>query len=140
MAIYPVRIPKINRKSGGGNSLQKVGNPVYGQRGLFSGDWNTPVGGEYQSRQVIGDDSSEDVLGHVSALVKKTGVMCEVVVGLHIDTSGVVQMADILKSSGNRACDSAVEKWAPTTRWTTAYNRDEPVAVWITQPVRIETE
>lgn len=83
--------------------------------------------------------SSGDVLGHLSALVKKTGVMCEVVVGLHIDTTGVVKAADILKSSGNRACDSAVEKWAPTTRWTTAYNRDEPVAVWIAQPVRIET-
>jgi len=82
----------------------------------------------------------DDVLGHMPDLVKKTGVTCEVVVGLHIDTSGVVKAADILKSSGNRACDSAVEKWAPTTRWTTAYNRDEPVPVWIAQPVRIETE
>jgi hypothetical protein len=84
--------------------------------------------------------SSDDVLGHLPTLVKKTGVTCEVVVGLHIATSGVVKTADILKSSGNQACDSAVEKWAPTTRWTTAYNRDEPVAVWIAQPVRIESE
>jgi len=51
-----------------------------------------------------------------------------------------VTATQILKSSGQQGCDSAAEKWAKTTSWTTAFNRDQPVVVWISQPVSIKTE
>lgn len=81
-----------------------------------------------------------DVLAHVPAILRKAGVSCRVVVGLRIDLEGRVTETRILQSSGAPECDDAVERWARTTTWTTAYNRDVPVAVWIAQPVEVSTE
>jgi TonB family protein len=60
--------------------------------------------------------------------------------GIRIDTSGNVTATDLLKSSGNSACDQAAQEWAKTTRWSTVYNRDQAVVVWIDQPITIETQ
>jgi len=60
--------------------------------------------------------------------------------GMRIDTSGNVTATDLLRSSGNSACDTAAQQWAKTTRWSTAYNRDQPVVVWISQRLVIETQ
>jgi protein TonB len=84
--------------------------------------------------------SPEDILRFVPPLLKRSGVQCELTVGIHIDTAGNVTATDLLKSSGNQGCDRAAQEWARTTRWTTAYNRDEPVRVWIAQPVSIQTQ
>jgi TonB family protein len=83
--------------------------------------------------------TADDILRHIPPLLQKSGVQCDLAVGLRIDTSGNVTATQILKSSGNQSCDSAAEKWAKTTSWTTAYNRDQPVVVWISQPVSITT-
>lgn len=83
--------------------------------------------------------SAEDILRHVPPLLKKSGVSCNVTIGIKIDTAGAVTATDLLKSSGNAGCDQAAQQWAKTTRWTTAYNRDQPVTVWIAQPVAITT-
>ncbi len=82
---------------------------------------------------------AEDILRHVPALLKRAGLSCSLTVGIRIDTGGNVTATDMLKSSGNQGCDQAAETWARTTRWTTAFNRDQAVTVWIAQPVSITT-
>jgi TonB family protein len=72
-------------------------------------------------------------------MLKRSEVSCSLTMGIRIDTSGEVTATDLLKSSGNAACDTAAREWAKTTRWSTAYNRDQPVIVWISQPLTIET-
>lgn len=84
--------------------------------------------------------TAKDILRHVPALLQRSGVACELAVGLRIDTSGQVTATQILKASGNQACDNAAQQWAKTTTWSTAFNRDQPVVVWISQPVSITTE
>jgi TonB family protein len=84
--------------------------------------------------------TADDILRHIPPLLQKSGVQCDLAVGLRIDTSGNVTATQILKSSGQQGCDSAAEKWAKTTSWTTAFNRDQPVVVWISQPVSIKTQ
>jgi len=83
--------------------------------------------------------SPDDVVDHVPTLLKRTGFRCELTVGIHVDRQGKVTATDMLRSSGNNACDLAAEEWARDTSWTVAYNRDEPVAVWIAQPLTIES-
>jgi TonB family protein len=73
-------------------------------------------------------------------MLKRSGVSCSLTVGIRIDTSGTVTATDLLASSENDACDTAAREWAKTTRWSTAYNRDQPVIVWISQPLTIETQ
>ncbi|HKY60868.1 MAG TPA: energy transducer TonB, partial [Gemmatimonadota bacterium] len=73
--------------------------------------------------------TADDILRHIPPLLQKSGVQCDLAVGLRIDTSGNVTATQILKSSGQQGCDSATEKWAKTTSWTTAFNRDQPVVV-----------
>ena len=84
--------------------------------------------------------SPDDILRHVPALLKRSGVSCNLTVGIRIDTQGNVTATDMLKSSGNPGCDSAADAWARTTKWTTAFNRDQAVVVWIAQPVSITTQ
>lgn len=83
---------------------------------------------------------ADDILRHVPALLKRAGVSCSLTVGIRIDTGGAVTATDMLKSSGTPACDQAAQTWARTTRWSTAYNRDQAVTVWIAQPVSITTQ
>jgi TonB family protein len=87
-----------------------------------------------------GGCTPEDILRHVPPMLKRSGVSCSLTMGIRIDTAGHVTATDLLKSSGNNACDSAAREWARTTRWSTAYNRDRPVVVWISQPLTIETQ
>lgn len=84
--------------------------------------------------------TAESIMEHIPDPLRRTGLSCRLVVGLRIDTSGMVSDTEVLSPSGEPSCDGAVESWARTTRWTTAYNRDEPVAVWIAQPIEIRTE
>ncbi|MGH7565893.1 MAG: energy transducer TonB [Gemmatimonadota bacterium] len=84
--------------------------------------------------------TAEDILRHVPPMLKRSGVSCSLRMGIRIDTSGNVTATDLLKSSGNGACDQAAQEWAKTTRWSTAYNRDQAVVVWIDQPITIETQ
>jgi TonB family protein len=82
----------------------------------------------------------EDILRHVPSILKRSGVSCSLTMGIRIDTSGNVTATELLRSSGNVACDAAAQQWAKTTHWSTAYNRDQPVVVWISQPLVIETQ
>ena len=82
----------------------------------------------------------EDILRHVPPLLQRSAIQCDLTVGIRVDTEGKITATDLLKSSGNSACDKAAEQWAVTTKWTTAYNRDQAVTVWIAQPVSIKTD
>lgn len=83
--------------------------------------------------------SGQAILQHLPDKFRQAGARCALVLGLRIDTSGRVSATQILSSSGNPACDQAAESWARTTSWTTAYNRDEPVAVWVAQPIEVRS-
>jgi hypothetical protein len=83
--------------------------------------------------------ATQDVLRHLPDNLPNSRV-CRTRIGLHIDTKGRVTETDILEGSGNELCDRAVETWAQTTRWTTAYNEDVPVPVWILELVEIMPE
>jgi TonB family protein len=80
---------------------------------------------------------NDNILRHLPALLRRSGVTCTLTVGVRIDTSGNVTATDMLKSSGNPGCDQGALEWARTTKWTTAMNRDQPVVVWISQPLTI---
>ena len=84
--------------------------------------------------------SPEELLRFYPPLSKKAGISCKVRVGLRIDTTGTVTNTMILDSSGHRPCDESVQRWAMSTSWTVAYNRDQPVTVWISQPISITTK
>lgn len=79
------------------------------------------------------------ILELLPSFLRDDGVSCSLVLGLRIETDGRVSAIQILQSSGVKGCDAAAERWAGTTRWTTGYNRDEPVVVWMSQPIKIET-
>ncbi|MDX1661014.1 MAG: energy transducer TonB [Gemmatimonadota bacterium] len=81
--------------------------------------------------------SPEAIVKHIPPLLRKAGFDCDLTVGIRIDISGHVTATDVIRPSGMSACDIAVSKWARTTNWTVAYNRDQPVAVWIAQPVHV---
>ena len=84
--------------------------------------------------------SPDDILRHVPPVMKRSGVSCNLTIGIRIDTNGRVTATDLLQPSGNNGCDKAAQAWARTTSWTTAMNRDQPVVVWIAQPVSISTQ
>lgn len=87
-----------------------------------------------------GGCDAEAILSRLPAAVRRVGVSCSPTVGLKVATTGAVVATDLLRSSGVDACDRAALEWARGTVWTTAYNRDQPVTVWIAQPVTIRTE
>jgi hypothetical protein len=76
---------------------------------------------------------TDDLLRHLPA-DRRTRLACHGAIGIHIDTNGRVMETQILRGGGNPVCDRAVRAWAQTTRWTTAYDVDQAVAVWIVQP------
>jgi hypothetical protein len=76
---------------------------------------------------------TDDLLRHLPA-DRRTRLACHGAIGIHIDTNGRVMETQILRGGGNPVCDRAVRAWAQTTRWTTAYNIDQPVVVWIARP------
>lgn len=82
----------------------------------------------------------EALLRHVPPIARKPGFSCALTVGIRIDEGGRVTATDVLASSGVPLCDRSVQEWAMTTSWTTAYNRDQPVVVWIAQPVQVTSQ
>lgn len=79
----------------------------------------------------------KDLMRFYPSILRDTGIACNVTIGIRIDTAGNVTATDVLKSSGHTMCDASVRRWAETTTWTVAYNRDQPVVVWVAQPIEI---
>lgn len=93
-----------------------------------------------QKPKCVAGCTPEELLRFYPPLSKKAGISCELRVGLRIDTTGTVTNTMILDSSGHPPCDESMQRWAMSTSWTVAYNRDQPVTVWISQPISITTK
>lgn len=68
------------------------------------------------------------------------GFRCETTMGLRIDDEGRVIDTKILDGDRNPDCLTVFRRWAEGTRWSPAYDRGEPVVVWIAQPFSIRTD
>ena len=71
-------------------------------------------------------------------LLKDAGIGGSVGVWFLIDRTGEVRRTQLQESSGHRALDQAALKVAETLEFTPAYNRDEPVPVWVAIPITFE--
>ena len=53
-----------------------------------------------------------------------------------VDERGNVVKTDVIKSLGNNGCDEAAVKAIKSVKWKPAMQRDKPVKVWVSIPVR----
>ena len=70
--------------------------------------------------------------------LKDAGIGGRVELWLYIDTSGAVENTEVKTSSSNSALDLAAAEVARTMRYKPASNRDEPTAVWVSQPITFQ--
>jgi TonB family protein len=60
------------------------------------------------------------------------------VMWLHIGADGTTLRTQLAESSGVEELDRAAASVASVMRFSPAYNRERPVAVWIQMPIRFE--
>ncbi|MCJ7813284.1 energy transducer TonB [bacterium] len=68
-------------------------------------------------------------------IAKKAGVEGRVMIQALIDEKGNVVRTVVMKSLGPNGCDEAAAAAIQSVKWKPAYQRDEPVKVWIAVPV-----
>ncbi len=73
-------------------------------------------------------------------LALAAGIEGRVVVKVLIDTSGLVLETKLFAGSGNRSLDQAAMNAALKFRFTSAYQRDRPVRVWMAVPFRFRLD
>lgn len=81
------------------------------------------------------------IQGHLKypELAKKVGLEGLVVVGVLIDEKGNPMKTEILKSAGvNIGFDEAAQDAVMAVKWKPAKQRDKPVKVWVSIPVRFK--
>jgi protein TonB len=69
-------------------------------------------------------------------IARKAGVEGTVFVKVLVDAKGNVVDTDVIKSLGNNGCDEAAIKAIKSVKWKPAMQRDKPVKVWVSIPVR----
>ena len=69
-------------------------------------------------------------------IARKAGVEGTVFVKVLVDERGNVVKTDVIKSLGNNGCDEAAVKAIKSVKWKPAMQRDKPVKVWVSIPVR----
>ncbi len=67
-------------------------------------------------------------------IARKAGVEGLVVIAAHISELGHVIETRIMKTLGPNGCDEAAIKAIRSVKWRPAFQRDEPVDVWISVP------
>jgi TonB family protein len=72
-------------------------------------------------------------------LLRDAGIGGTVQVWFFVDEEGVVQNAQMAKTSGEEALDDAALRVAEMIRFTPALNRDKAVPVWISLPITFTT-
>ena len=72
-------------------------------------------------------------------LLRDAGIGGTVGVWFLIDRTGEVRRTQLQESSGREALDEAALRVAETLQFTPAYNRDEPVPVWVAIPITFES-
>lgn len=82
----------------------------------------------------------EEVVGAMDEeyppLLRDAGIGGTVTVYFFVDEEGTVRDARIDESSGHRALDQAALKVADVYRFSPALNREEPVPVWVSFPIK----
>jgi len=68
-------------------------------------------------------------------IAKKAGVEGRVMIQALIDEKGNVVRTVVMKSLGPNGCDEAAAAAIQSVKWKPAFQRDEPVKVWIAVPV-----
>ncbi len=69
-------------------------------------------------------------------IARKAGIEGMVILKILVDVDGKVIDARVLKSLGNVGCDEAAVKAAKKCLFEPALQRDKPVKVWVSYPVR----
>jgi len=69
-------------------------------------------------------------------IARKAGIEGMVILKILVDVDGKVIDAVVLKSLGNVGCDEAAIEAAKQCRFEPALQRDKPVRVWVSYPVR----
>lgn len=69
-------------------------------------------------------------------IARKAGIEGMVILKILVDTDGHVMDAIVLKSLGNVGCDEAAIEAARQCLFEPALQRDKPVRVWVSYPVR----
>jgi len=71
-------------------------------------------------------------------IARKAGVEGTVFVQVLVDVKGQVVDTRVVKSLGNNGCDEAAIDAIKKVKWKPAMQRDRPVKVWISIPVRFK--
>jgi len=71
-------------------------------------------------------------------IARKAGVEGTVFVQVLVDVKGLVVDTRVVKSLGNNGCDEAAIDAIKKVKWKPAMQRDRPVKVWISIPVRFK--
>jgi protein TonB len=74
-------------------------------------------------------------------IARKAGIEAQVVVGVLVDEKGNTVKTQILKGTGSKlGFEEAASKALMRMKWKPAYQRDKPVKVWISIPVRFKLQ
>ena len=73
------------------------------------------------------------------SILRDAGIGGVVIMWFFIDEEGVVQNVQVNESSGHASLDAAAERVAYEFRFSPALNRDQPVPVWVSIPIRFQT-
>ena len=76
---------------------------------------------------------------HYPELARKAGIEGTVIVYAKIDTKGVVSKTKIIKPIGKTTvCNEAAVQALKSVKWIPAKQKDKPVAVWVSVPVKFK--
>ena len=71
-------------------------------------------------------------------IARKAGIEGTVIIYAKINKKGVVINTKIIKALGNSGCNEAAIKAIKAVRWKPAMQRDKPVTVWVSVPVKFK--
>lgn len=71
-------------------------------------------------------------------IARKAGIEGQVTIYAHIDEKGNVKDTKILVPLGNSGCNEAAVAAIKAVKWKPAKQRDKPVAVWVSIPVKFK--
>ncbi|OQX86086.1 hypothetical protein B6D60_06850 [candidate division KSB1 bacterium 4484_87] len=71
-------------------------------------------------------------------IARKAGIEGTVIVYAQIDRSGKVIRTKVVKPLGNSGCNEAAVKAIKSVKWKPAKQRDKPVTVWVSVPVKFK--
>ncbi|NQT26464.1 energy transducer TonB [candidate division KSB1 bacterium] len=107
-------------------------------------DWNESHGTERWQLPFVPHEVDPSPVGGFGAITKLltypelarlAGIEGRVLIAAEIDEASQILQTRIVKSMNFGGMDEAAEKAIRTVKWTPAYQRDQPVKVWIAIPV-----